>query len=173
MLGLVLTACAPRAQASAALRVENAWARAAAIPVTGAQAASGAETPSDMGGMSGGMGAQTPPASHGAMPGDVSSAVYFVIVNDGNAADTLTGVDCAAADRASLHQTRIVNDVAEMVPVASLVIPAHGRVEFQPGGYHVMLEGLKQDLTVGETIRLSLRFEKGSPLVIDVPVRQP
>jgi copper(I)-binding protein len=110
-----------------------------------------------------------------AMPGmagtEASSAAYFVIVNDGSGADALIGV---AADMASaaMHETHLVGDVAQMAPVARVVVPAHARVEFKPGGYHVMLTGLKHDLVVGDTLKLTLQFEKSGAVTVEVPVRQ-
>jgi copper(I)-binding protein len=110
------------------------------------------------------------------MPGmsasETNSAVYFVIVNDGGEADTLIGVVSEIANSAEIHETRIENDVAQMIPVSRLDIPAHGRVEFKPSGYHVMLVGLTQDLKEGDSLKLTLQFEKSGAITIDVPIRQ-
>ncbi len=39
-----------------------------------------------------------------------------------------------------------------------------------PGGLHIMLTGLKAPLKEGQSIRLTLQFEKGGALEVDVPV---
>jgi hypothetical protein len=48
-----------------------------------------------------------------------------------------------------------------MQPVAHLEIPAGGTVQTAPGGYHVMPIGLTKDLNVGDTVQVTLKFEKG------------
>jgi copper(I)-binding protein len=151
---LVLSACASPASTGPSISVENAWARPAA---TGSM--------SEMGG--------TPemPTMPGMSGNGTNSAVYFVIVNDGGEADTLVGASTEVASSVELHQTRMQGDVAEMVPVPQVDVPARGRVEFKPGGYHVMLVGLKQDLQEGDTLKLTLQFEKSGEIQLAVPVR--
>ena len=159
ILGLILTACAAQASSGPAIRVEHAWARpTAANPTGGASAMPG-------------LSASATPGMPG-MGGDgATSAVYFVIVNDGGQADTLIGAACDAASIAEVHQTQIVNDIAEMAPAPRLVVPAHGKVEFAPGGYHVMLMGLTRDLKVGETLKLTLTFEKSGAITLAAPIQ--
>jgi copper(I)-binding protein len=43
-------------------------------------------------------------------------------------------------------------------------------VELQPGGYHVMLEDLKQPLKLGDQIPVQLTFEKAGTVDIKVHV---
>jgi copper(I)-binding protein len=151
---LLLAACAARAAAGPQIHVDKAWARPAMLSAPGATAAPDAQSMP-------GMAADGP-----------TSAVYFVIVNDGNQADTLTGVTTDVASQASIHETQIKGDIAQMAPVPSLDIPAHGRVELKPGGYHMMLEGLKQDLQEGMTIKIALQFKNSGMITLDVPVKQ-
>jgi len=155
---LVLTACAAATPVASGVHVENAY----ALPTVANQMNEVTGTPDNQG-MSG-------------MPGmslsDSTSAVYFVIVNDTSEVDTLIGASSDAASQTTLHETRMNGDVAEMVPVNSVDIPAHGRFEFKPGGYHVMLVGLTRDLKEGNTFKLSLKFEKNGTITLEVPVRQ-
>ena len=152
---LLLTACAGPATAGPKISVENAWARPAAVgSMSGTSDMQGM---SDMSGMS---------------DSGTNSAAYFVIVNAGSEADTLLGVSSEVASQAEMHETRIENDVAKMVPVSRVDVPARGRVEFKPGGYHVMLIGLNQDLKEGNTIKLTFQFEKSGTITLDVPIRQ-
>lgn len=107
--------------------------------------------------------------SHG---GESTSAVYFVVVNDGDQPDALIGAASGVAERAELHETRMEGDVAKMQPVPRVEIPARGRVEFKPRGLHVMLIGLKRDLQVGETFTMTLRFERSGEIPVLVPVKE-
>ena len=100
-------------------------------------------------------------------------AVYLEIRNDGNAPAVLAGVevDVGVAAGASLHRT--VTDAAgasRMAPVDELTIPTGTSVAFEPGGLHVMLEGLREPLAKGRTVVLTLRLSDGATLDVEVPV---
>jgi copper(I)-binding protein len=49
--------------------------------------------------------------------------------------------------------------VMKMGAVPSLDLPPGQAVELKPGGYHVMLMGLKQQLKAGESVPLTLTVE--------------
>jgi hypothetical protein len=54
-----------------------------------------------------------------------------------------------------------------------LAVPAKGEVLLKPGGYHVMLIGIKRDLVVGDTFALDLEFEKSGTVTVQPEVREP
>ena len=58
-----------------------------------------------------------------------------------------------------------------MRKIDKIELPAGGEVTLQPGGLHVMLLGLKQDLNEGERISVTLKFSDGSSKTIEAPVR--
>jgi hypothetical protein len=60
-----------------------------------------------------------------------------------------------------------------MRKVDSIPVPAGGTVDLVPGGYHVMLMGLRQPLADGAKVPLTLVFEKAGEIKIEVTVRQP
>lgn len=166
---LFLTACATPATAGPKIHVESAWARP-----TDASSMAGASGTAGMQDMTGGETSDTQGMTE--MPGmsgsGTNSAAYFIIVNDGSEADSLIGITSEVANSAEMHETRIENDVAQMVPISRVDVPANGSIEFKPGGYHVMLVGLTQDLKVGDTLNLTLQFEKSGEVALDVPIRQ-
>jgi copper(I)-binding protein len=51
-----------------------------------------------------------------------------------------------------------------------IAIPAGGRVELAPQAVHLMLLGLESPLRAGETLPLTLRFERGGEAAIEVEV---
>ena len=100
-------------------------------------------------------------------------AAYLTVRNGSDAPVVLAGVDVHAdvADRASFHRT--VTDGAgtsRMEPVDKLTIKARSSIAFEPGGDHVMLNGLREPLIEGQSIVLTLRFSDGTALDVDVPV---
>lgn len=96
-----------------------------------------------------------------------NSAVYFVIQNHNTEMDEIIGAASDVADAAEVHESKMENDVMQMVHVDSVPLEPSQKVEFMPGGYHVMLIGLKHDLTAGDEIDVTLQF-KNSP---DITVR--
>jgi copper(I)-binding protein len=88
-----------------------------------------------------------------------AGAVYLTLLNQGGAADRLMAVTTGAAMSAEIHETLMEDGVAKMRPVEVFDVPAGGSVELKPGGYHIMLMGLKAPLKKGDMIMLQLKFE--------------
>ncbi len=109
-----------------------------------------------------------PPATAGG-----NGAVYFRLINSGDQADTLLGIDSPLA-AAEIHQTVLKeNDVMGMERVPSVAIPAQGEVVFEQGGLHVMLIGLERPLAVGDLVPLTLQFERAGKMKVEVEAREP
>jgi copper(I)-binding protein len=58
-----------------------------------------------------------------------------------------------------------------MKPVDAVVIAPNGRLELKPGGYHLMLSGLKRPLREGERFAAALVFEKAGRVAVTFTVR--
>jgi periplasmic copper chaperone A len=74
----------------------------------------------------------------------------------------LTGVSTPLTKTAEVHEMRASKadaNVMEMRAAASIALPKDQRVEFKPGGYHLMFMDLKQVLTNGGTVPLTLHFK--------------
>lgn len=97
-----------------------------------------------------------------------SAAGYMGITNEGTTADTLIGVEVGFAAEAMLHTTEFnAEGVATMMHVEALEIPAEDTVVLEPGGYHIMLMGLKQPLEVGAMLPATLIFEHAGRVEIE------
>jgi periplasmic copper chaperone A len=104
--------------------------------------------------------------------GAKTGAAYMTIDNKSGIADWLTGMSSDVADKLQIHEMKVENGVMKMREVTGgLPIPAGGSVVLKPGSYHVMLFGLKNPLTAGETFPLSLTFEKAGNISVTVPVQ--
>lgn len=102
------------------------------------------------------------------------SAAYMMIMNSGSTPDKLIKVEGSADAVYELHESKIENDVAKMIPVeGGIEIPANGMAELKPGGLHIMIMELKGDLAPGDALTLTLTFESGTVITVDVPVKQP
>jgi copper(I)-binding protein len=58
-----------------------------------------------------------------------------------------------------VHEMTMQDNVMRMREVPAVELPAGKTVELKPGGYHVMMMNLKQQVKVGETVPLTLVFE--------------
>jgi len=103
----------------------------------------------------------------------MNSAVYFVIQNHNAEADKLIGAASDVADAVEVHESKMEGDVMMMNHVEFVSLEPSAKVEFMPGGYHVMLIGLEQDLKAGDEIEVTLQFEKGPDLVVKATVKKP
>ena len=106
-------------------------------------------------------------------PGHPTGAVYFELVNDSRRGDALVGVRTTRAPRAELHRTIEEGGNARMVHTPEVRVPANGELVFEPGGRHVMLMGLSEALTEGETYQITLELERAGAIPVQVEVRAP
>lgn len=101
-----------------------------------------------------------------------AAAAFMTVQNTGNAADRLIAASAAAiAGTVELHTVVKDGDVMRMRAVPAIDVPAGQTVTLRPGGFHVMLMGLRRPLAPGESIELNLEFEKAGRRTISVPVR--
>ena len=102
-----------------------------------------------------------------------NGVVYLTIENKGGQADRLVSLRTEVARRVDLHESRTENGVMRMRPVHEVEIPGRGRVEFKPGGLHVMLIGLNRALQPADTFPLWLKFGRSGERQVQVRVAQP
>ena len=70
--------------------------------------------------------------------------------------------------------SNVENGVYGMHSVHAIeVSPGAASTILRPGGAHVMLEGLKQPLKIGETFPLTLTFKNAGQLRVEVEVQSP
>lgn len=90
---------------------------------------------------------------------------YLSITNSGSTDDRLLEVR-AEFPRVMIHNTEMDGDVAKMVHLEGLDIPAGETVTLEPGGMHVMFMGLSAPFEEGEKIEATLVFEQSGELEI-------
>lgn len=71
----------------------------------------------------------------------------------------LVGVSSPLAGVVEVHEMVMDKEVMKMRAVPSLDLPAGKAVELKPGGYHVMLMDLKQQMKEGATVPVTLVIE--------------
>jgi len=102
-----------------------------------------------------------------------NGAVYFHIMNHQAEDDTLVRASSDVADSVELHQSIMEGEVMKMTPrTEGVSVSAESMVMFEPGGLHVMLIDLEQDLKVGDMFELTLTFAQAEPLEVMVEVKE-
>lgn len=101
-----------------------------------------------------------------------NGGAYMTIANAGGAPDRLLRARTAAAAKVELHTIVQQGDVMQMRAVDAIDIPANGKAELKPGGFHVMLLGLGSALVEGQTFPLVLEFEKAGAVEVTVNVEK-
>lgn len=86
---------------------------------------------------------------------------FMTIVNNGSEADRLIAAASPVAGEVQLHEMKMDGDVMKMAELEhGIEIPAGETVTLAPGGLHLMFMGLKQAFVEGESIPVTLTFEK-------------
>jgi len=99
---------------------------------------------------------------------------YLTITNKGGADDRLVSVSTPAAGTSQIHEMKMDGDVMKMNELPDgLVLPAGASVSLAPGGYHLMFMDLTGPLVEGQSITVTLSFEKAGTIEVQVPVGSP
>lgn len=98
------------------------------------------------------------------------TSAYFTIMNNGSEDDALVKASTPVAGRVELHETVIEGAEAKMQPVDQIDVPGGEQVELKPGGLHVMLTDLTEELQVGDSYTMTLEFESGLTMDVEIPI---
>lgn len=101
-----------------------------------------------------------------------NGAAYMTITAQGGAGDRLVAAASPAANRAELHTHIMEGNVMRMRQVQGIDVKPGETATLKPGGFHVMLLGLKQPLVEGQSFPLTLTFEKGGRIDVEVKVQK-
>jgi copper(I)-binding protein len=104
---------------------------------------------------------------------DSPAAGYLTIVSSSDQPDALVSASSPVAGSVEIHEsTTDAGGMMGMHPVDRIEVPAGGTVTLQPGGFHLMLMGLTQQLELGSTVELDLVFERAGTVVVQADVKQ-
>jgi periplasmic copper chaperone A len=107
-----------------------------------------------------------------AVPLAGSSQLVLTVTNSGDGDDALVGVETDAALAIELHETRIADDRATMVSLDEVPLPAGETVRFRPGGLHLMMIAPSDEVVLGATFDVTLRFDRSDPVTTTAEVRE-
>ena len=110
------------------------------------------------------------PFTRATPPGAKVAGAFMTIANKGKDPDRLIKVTSPAANLVQIHEMAIDGGIMKMRAVQGVDLKPGATVELRPGGFHVMLDGLKQPLKRGDQIPLTLTFEKAGSIEVKVDV---
>lgn len=112
--------------------------------------------------------------SRATLPNAPVAGGFLTITNTGTEDDRLIGAESVAAGHMEVHEMAMEGDVMRMRELADgLPIPAGETVTLKPGGFHIMFMDLQQPLVEGETVPITLEFEKAGKVEVSLMIGAP
>jgi periplasmic copper chaperone A len=99
-------------------------------------------------------------------------AGYFTVKADAQSL-RITGVTSPRVQRIELHDMSMAGGVMRMGPLRDASVPAGGELEFAPGGKHAMLFGVDPALKAGDTVPLTVSFDRAPAVTVQAEVQGP
>ena len=112
------------------------------------------------------------PYSRSAGPNAKTGAAFFGIMNHTDQDDRLIAATSDIAKRVELHtHIETAEGVMQMREVKDgFPVEAGGMHMLQRGGDHVMFMGLNSPMVDGDTVTVTLTFEKAGDITVEIPV---
>ena len=101
------------------------------------------------------------------------STGYFVLQNDTNMTIKLTGASSIECGLITLRQTKRLNGVKRLLPVKSVSVPAHDKLQFHQSGFHLMCMDPHRTIVVGHQVPVILKFADGKKVTAQFLVKGP
>ncbi len=106
------------------------------------------------------------PSEHG-----LSGVVSMDLLNIGDKDLTLVGASIPAGREASLQRTELGAFGRRMIePVSEVKIPTNSFVSMNENGLHIMLQGVKDALTIGAEVPVTLEFKNAPAQTVRMPI---
>lgn len=97
---------------------------------------------------------------------------FMTIANSGAKPVKIVGAQSPAVGKIEIHRSAMTNGVMSMRRQDDgVVVPARGSLALAPGGYHLMLLALNRPLVAGQKIPVTLIFDSGRRIAIDLAVQ--
>ena len=103
--------------------------------------------------------------------GQNMGGAFVTLTSDRDA--QLIGATSPVAEKMELHTMKMEGEKMLMAQVSSIPLPANTQVELKPGSLHLMFMGLKQPLTEGQNIAITLKIKLSSGHVETLSIQAP
>lgn len=100
------------------------------------------------------------------------SAIYMNVLNGSARADTLLSLSSPVAGLVEVHESYEREEgMMGMRQAETVIFPARDVVILEPGGLHIMLIQLREELAEGDTVEVTLQLSDSGEMVISAPVQ--
>ncbi|WP_332657521.1 copper chaperone PCu(A)C [Brevundimonas sp.] len=104
--------------------------------------------------------------------GRQTTGCYMTLTASGD--DRLVSVESPRAKYVQIHESRMESNMMMMQQLRDgLPLAAGQATPLAPGGNHLMMLGVEEPLTTGETVTLKLTFATAAPVEVTARVAQP
>ena len=105
------------------------------------------------------------------VPGQNMGGAFITLTSDQDA--TLIGASSPVSEKMELHTMKMDGEKMLMAQVSSIPLPANTQVQLKPGSLHLMFMGLKQPLTEGQNVAITLKIKLSSGHVETLSIQAP
>jgi len=103
---------------------------------------------------------------------DGPASGYFTIHGGGAADARLLRVSSEAAQRIEMHESVEKNGMMTMQAIDSVDVPAKSKVEFAPGGKHLMIFNINPAIVESGKLTMIMMFSNGDRLIVDAVIQK-
>lgn len=105
------------------------------------------------------------------LPGQPVGGGFFTIKNNGKTDDRLVSISSPNAGEVELHEMAMQDNVMKMRELKDgIPVPAGGTVTLAPGGLHLMFQKVKAPFKQGDSVPVTLTFEKAGKVDLTLKV---
>lgn len=105
-------------------------------------------------------------------PGRDVGVAYLSLHNQSKQSLVLNYVHSPRTDRIEVHRHLYEDGLMKMREVKHLAIDPGARLEFAPGGHHLMLFGVDTPFKSGESVEFTFEFENHPPQTVTAEVKR-
>ncbi len=101
------------------------------------------------------------------LPGTHTAVAYMTIKNNTPADIVVESISSPQFASVMMHETRIIDGVARMTMLKSLLIPAHSSVVLEEGGKHIMLMNPVQAVQLKQPVSLRVNYDMTGLVIVN------
>ena len=104
-------------------------------------------------------------------PGQTVTGAFMMLQNSGDENRSVVSASSPAAGVVELHTHVNEDGMMKMRQVPKIDVNAGSSTELKPGGLHVMLIDVPEQLKVGDTVEITLVLDNGAEQTLQAPVK--
>jgi copper(I)-binding protein len=97
---------------------------------------------------------------------------YMIIENETDKPVSITRATCPDFEKVEIHEMSMSGGMMKMREIDKLDVPANGKVELKPGGYHLMLIKPKKTFKKGDNLTVTLHTADSQSQAVKMEVKE-